>query len=88
MPVSTPYRQLLLRRDLKVNLPTLAIGEPFFCTDTHELFVGSSGGNVKVNIDYSPAIPAHWSGTPPATIISAIDRLAAAVEGLLGGAIP
>lgn len=84
----TVTRQLLLRRDLKANLPTLGIGEPFYCTDTGELFIGSQSGNQKINDSYSPATPANWSGTPPATVTAALDRLAAAVEGLLGGSIP
>lgn len=84
----TPYRQLLLRRDLQANIPALAIGEPFFATDTGNFFVGSSTGNIQVNEAYSPAVPAKWNGTPPATFSQALDRLAAAVEGLLGGPIP
>lgn len=36
---------------------------------------------------YIPAAPANWAGSP-ATVGSALDRLAAAVAGLLGGPIP
>lgn len=86
--MSQLYRQLLLRRDLKANLPTLGIGEPFYCTDTFEFFVGSSGGNVKVNINYSPATPGNWASTPPDNIISALDRIAAALETSIGHPIP
>jgi hypothetical protein len=37
-----------LKRGLKANLPTLAVGEPAFCTDTSELFIGTAGGNVNI----------------------------------------
>ena len=47
------------------------------------------------SIGYSAHTPGNWSGTAPGAVSdqntlanSAIDRLAAAVEGLLGGAIP
>ena len=40
-----------VKRGLKANLPTLNIGELAFCTDTKELFVGSSTGNVLVNVE-------------------------------------
>ena len=36
---------ILLRRGPKASLPTLAVGEAGWCTDTFELFIGSSGGN-------------------------------------------
>ena len=36
---------------------------------------------------YNPGNPGNWSGSPT-TVASALDRLAAAVAGLLGGAIP
>lgn len=86
--MSDTYRSARLRRDTLANIPVLAIGEPFISLDTHEFFLGTSAGNVKVNINYSPATPSNWSGAPPANLISALDRLAAAVESLLGGPIP
>lgn len=36
---------ILLRRGPKASLPTLAVGEAGWCTDTFELFIGSSAGN-------------------------------------------
>jgi hypothetical protein len=43
-------------RGLKANIPALLLGEAYFCTDTHEVFIGGSGGNVKVNVPvYTPA---------------------------------
>lgn len=36
------------RKGLKKYLPILEVGEPAFCTDTKELFVGSAGGNIKI----------------------------------------
>lgn len=52
-------------RGLKANIPTLASGELYFCTDTRELFVGSSGGNVHVGLEVFSAagvlraVPCH-----------------------------
>lgn len=40
------------------------------------------------SLAYAPAAPADWAGPPPALVGDAIDRLAAAVAGLLGGPIP
>lgn len=34
-----------IKRGLKVNLPNLAEGEMCFCTDTKEIFIGTSFGN-------------------------------------------
>jgi hypothetical protein len=38
-----------VKRGLKVNLPSLEVGEPAFTTDTKEFYIGSSSGNIKVN---------------------------------------
>ena len=38
-----------IKRGLKTNLPTLAVGEQAYCTDTNELFIGTSTGNVLVS---------------------------------------
>ena len=38
-----------IRRGLKVNLPTLEEGELGFCTDTGELYIGTSEGNVLLS---------------------------------------
>jgi hypothetical protein len=38
-----------IKRGLKTNLPTLEIGEMGYCTDTNELFIGTSTGNVLVS---------------------------------------
>lgn len=37
-----------IKRGLKANIPNLAVGEPGYCTDTNELFVGSEGENKLV----------------------------------------
>ena len=42
--------QIKVRRGLKENLPTLAVGEFGFCTDTKELFIGTEEGNKFVPI--------------------------------------
>ena len=38
-----------LKRGTKANLPTLAVGEPALCTDTGELYIGYSSGNLPVS---------------------------------------
>ncbi|AZV58822.1 hypothetical protein [Clostridium sp. AWRP] len=51
------------KRGIKSNLPVLSVGEPAFCTDTKELFVGSSEGNV--NLSNVSKVNGHTaSGTP------------------------
>ncbi len=57
-------------------------------------FIGVPG-TVQGNLDtiwaalvYSAAGPLNWNMSPPITYFAAIDRLAAAVAGLLGTAIP
>ena len=37
-----------IKRGNKANLPALAVGEPAFCLDTNELYVGTAGGNKLV----------------------------------------
>lgn len=45
-------------------------------------------GGVSAEIDYFPATPGDWVGGNPVEMHIAIDRIAAAVAGLLGGPIP
>lgn len=40
--------KIQFKRGTKATLPALSAGEPGFCTDTKELFIGTSSGNVKV----------------------------------------
>lgn len=40
--------KIQIRRGLKTNLPVLDVGEPALCTDTKEVFVGNTGGNVAL----------------------------------------
>lgn len=59
-----------VRRGAEANLPTLAAGELGFCTDTHELYVGTGSGNIKISTgsggDSTPVgtIIAHSTGVP------------------------
>lgn len=46
--------KIRIKRGLKLNLPVLDIGELAFCTDTKEIFIGTSTGNALIkNIDES-----------------------------------
>ncbi|MEI6085863.1 MAG: hypothetical protein WCS70_16385, partial [Verrucomicrobiota bacterium] len=47
-----------------------------------------AGGNAFSTGAYSPANPSHWSGSPPATVAEALDRLAAAVSNTGANPIP
>lgn len=40
-----------LKRGRHENLPVLAVGEPAFTTDTKELYIGTTTGNVKISAD-------------------------------------
>lgn len=40
--------KIKIRRGLKVNLPTLSVGEQGLCTDTSEIFIGGSTGNIQL----------------------------------------
>ena len=46
--------KLQLRRGLETDLPTLAVGEPGFCTDTYNFFIGSAAGNQGIAPVASP----------------------------------
>ena len=39
--------KIKIRRGLKANLPTLSVGEQALCTDTSEIFIGGSTGNIQ-----------------------------------------
>lgn len=41
-------RKIIIKKGLRENLPLLDEGEFAWCTDTHELFVGTSEGNLKL----------------------------------------
>jgi hypothetical protein len=49
--IGQTYR-ILVRRGLAADLPTLAAGEFGFATDTRNLYIGSSVGNIRVHGDY------------------------------------
>jgi hypothetical protein len=47
-----------IRRGLKSELPSsAAVGEPLFCTDTNELFIGAGLGNPLVSLSSGTVIP-------------------------------
>lgn len=61
-------QKIQFRRGLKVNIPTLDIGEVGFCTDTFELAVGSSGGNKYFPAGPSLFLDIHGSAAAPVSI--------------------
>jgi hypothetical protein len=53
-------------------------------------FISAGGADwrrLSLDSGYTPGTPGDWAGAPT-SVQDALDRLAAAVEGLLGGAIP
>ena len=51
--------KIQFKRGLKAGLPSLGIGEPAFCTDTKELFMGTASGNAKMSPE---SINVKWFG--------------------------
>ena len=51
--------KIQFKRGLKADLPSLGIGEPAFCTDTKELFMGTASGNAKMSPE---SINVKWFG--------------------------
>jgi hypothetical protein len=51
-------------------------------------FLTAPGVTVNYVSQYIPAAPSNWNGSTSLSISTALDRLAAAVAGLLGGPIP
>lgn len=45
---NSPRDLIQMRRGNVANLPALAQGEPAFCLDTEDFYVGGTGGNVKI----------------------------------------
>ena len=43
--------KIQIKRGLKASLPVLSVGEPALCTDTKEVYVGGSSGNIKLASD-------------------------------------
>ena len=44
----TKGRLIQLKSGRRTELPTLEVGEPAFCSDTYEFYIGSDDGNKKV----------------------------------------
>lgn len=50
--------------------------------DGEEVSVPPSQSPLAVASTYSPAVPSNWAGTPPTSIVAALDRIAAALASL------
>ena len=84
--------KIQIRRGLKANLPALDVGEPALCTDTKEVFIGNTGGNVPlINKgamdehlkDYTLQVPyAQAVGSANAYTASLTPALTAYTEGV------
>jgi hypothetical protein len=42
------YYKITVKRGLKANMPSLSVGEFALCTDTQELFLGTTSGNIMI----------------------------------------
>ena len=40
--------KIKIKRGIKANLPILSVGEQGLCTDTSEIFIGGSTGNIQL----------------------------------------
>lgn len=50
--------KIQVKRGPRAKLPTLSVGEFGFCTDTLELFIGSSSGNIPLaNLNHGHEFP-------------------------------
>lgn len=83
-----------IKRGLKSALPTLVVGEMGYCTDTNELFIGTSTGNVLINeggnVSTAPTITEvdNTSGTEYTFTITNGDDYPATVRYELGTTPP
>jgi hypothetical protein len=53
-------KRMILRLGLKADLPILAVSEFGFCSDTGELYIGSSAGNVQIAAGITTEMIASW----------------------------
>jgi hypothetical protein len=71
------------------EIPTNTGFDPQTITGAGGILVSGTG---SVTVDgsslYVAVTPGNWAGNPPTTVQDAIERLAAAVAGLLGNPIP
>jgi len=78
-----------LSSSLGINVVSADGGTSNISTMPDLTFISGANPPFKeYEIRYSPGTPGDWAATAPDASQGAIDRLATAVEGLLGGAIP
>ena len=56
-------RLIQVKNGKKVELPTLEVAEPAFCTDTFEFYIGSDAGNKRVMMADEPITIANATTT-------------------------
>lgn len=63
------------RRGLRENLPSLGVGEPAFCSDTEEIFIGSGERNVPLAVlpDQELVTIEHGLGGYPLVLLLALE---------------
>lgn len=70
-----------IKRGQKAGLPALAVGEWGFATDTEEVFIGNSDGNVQLStLQDGGAIPISQGGTGATSASGALSNLGAAPQ--------
>lgn len=75
-----PWKSIILRQGLKINIPVLLTGEMGFCTDTFEIAVGSASGNQFFSFGSSGQYVVFNSFAAPAIIDPAVGIIPANVR--------
>lgn len=69
--VSSKGRLIQIKNGKKVELPTLEVAEPAFCSDTYEFYIGSDNGNKRVMMVDDPITIANATTTKSGLMSSA-----------------
>lgn len=80
-------KSLLLSYDDAAVPPAIGVADVQAALDFFKVVTQGTGAQVLYDASFG-GNPGDWTGAPPPSLGAAIDRLAAAVAGLLGGTIP
>lgn len=86
--MSKVYRRAQMHRGPEAEAVDLYDGEIFLAKDTGKVFIQNDAQLIRLDEQYVPSNPGYFANPQPTTAGEALDRLAAAVSGLLGTPIP